>query len=135
MNKGEKEMDVNERTRKYEESDTQKKRVNRFLDFYASKKYLELEDKDEEIALPYNDVLARCDVNKTTLYQNTYPAEINTYAGARFEGGRGNKSLIFLKPETYLRNRGKLEHVEQLGGGNWERYVFENEIKGSSGDE
>lgn len=123
------------RTRKHESADQQIKRVNRFLDFYASKKYLEAEDKDEEIALPYNEILARCEAKKDTLYHRTYPAKINTYAGARFEGGRGSKAIIWLKPETFLRNRGKLEDVADLGQGNWEGYVFENELETSKGDE
>lgn len=122
-------------TRKHVDGDEQIKRVNRFLVWYSAKKYQELDDKNKEIALPYNEVLARCEVNKSTLYQKTYPAKVNTYTGTRFDGGRGSKCIIWIEPKKFLKHRGKLADLPDLGQGNWERYVFENEIESSSGDE
>lgn len=113
------------RTSPQEATKSQKERANRLLEYLAAKQYLELEDKDKRIALPYNELVVLADVNKASLYQQAYPTEINTYAGAFYEGGRGSKSIIEIKPETFLRNRNDaLEDVEEIAEQEMEEYVF-----------
>lgn len=125
-------MNDTTRTPKYEAADDQKKRVNRAIDWFAAKYLLVHDEPSKPLTLEYKKLCALAEANYATLSHASHPEEIDiSYAGASYLGGRGGPAEVELDVRTWLRNRGKLENHDKIGGGNRQDYIMK---EGEFGD-
>ena len=97
-------------TAEREDFDQQKKRILNTLD-EGMKKYVEHYGTDEDtVKVDISKILARSEVSRNTMYSRGYQWTLDNYAGCSYKKNQGK---FIMKPVTWLRNRGKLEEVEQ----------------------
>jgi len=125
-------MNDTKHKRAYESADDQIKRLNRVIDWFASKYLIKIDEPEEPLFLKYKKLCVMADANYATLSHASHPEKIDiSYAGASYDGGRGQTAELLIKPKMWLRNRGKLDDHERIGGGSREDYVMK---KGEFGD-
>lgn len=112
------------RMRSYEAADNQKKRVNRAIDWFMSKKVERDGEDDTSFTLDYKRLCVEAEAKYDTLSHSAHPHEIDTYAGASYLHGDGK---IEVKPVTWLRNRGKLQDTHEISEQNREKYIIQED--------
>jgi hypothetical protein len=116
-------------THRREEFKVQRKKVNRAIDKKIAKHVVENGLDDEAVLLSYKEVCVMADANYGTLTNRGHPVKIDTYAGAEYlnKDGKKRQYNIKIEPETYLRNRHRLDHLEEIvEDDNWIEKVQED---------